>query len=251
MTGSLRAARFQPTLPLRGATPSYLRAPPARRVSTHAPLAGSDHCTPARHLRSRRFNPRSPCGERQNIPYLLQSVTYVSTHAPLAGSDVALQPVGAHDLAVSTHAPLAGSDPHELHEASAVLEFQPTLPLRGATYLMTGSLRAARFQPTLPLRGATSCTLSNPLTAPCFNPRSPCGERHALDRRIVVARQVSTHAPLAGSDLSIEGPGDGIGGFQPTLPLRGATREINRILVQKEVSTHAPLAGSDRYILLM
>ena len=35
-----------------------------RRVSTHAPLAGSDRPFAARPGRARCFNPRSPCGER-------------------------------------------------------------------------------------------------------------------------------------------------------------------------------------------
>ena len=61
------------------------------------------------------------------------------------------------------------------------------------------------FQPTLPLRGAT-----------------------AVGRRDLAERQVSTHAPLAGSD-------------------RGLVDDA----ALGVVSTHAPLAGSDCYILLM
>ena len=101
---------FQPTLPLRGATLSLPPHVALHRVSTHAPLAGSD----GRLRQARRHGLR------------------VSTHAPLAGSDIRclveietnhrFQPtlplrgaterrVGGvrHEL-VSTHAPLAGSD---------------------------------------------------------------------------------------------------------------------------------------------
>ena len=81
-----------------------------KEVSTHAPLAGSDDTT-------------------------AQAATHhnVSTHAPLAGSDwyfiFAINASG-----VSTHAPLAGSD-ISLALFSPCAQFQPTLPLRGATRL--------------------------------------------------------------------------------------------------------------------
>ena len=99
--------------------------------------------------------------------------------------------------------------------------FQPTLPLRGATVRFEFK-RAGQilFQPTLPLRGATSPSPRSSQSA-SFNPRSPCGERHyAVANRFT--NDVSTHAPLAGSDCSVH----------------TYRREC-------EVSTHAPLAGSD------
>ena len=60
-----------------------------------------------------RFNPRSPCGER---PQQLERVLVV--------------------LGVSTHAPLAGSDFKFVHLLE-ISWFQPTLPLRGATFFST------------------------------------------------------------------------------------------------------------------
>ena len=177
-------ARFQPTLPLRGATavprPALLRplvsthAPLAGsdqhrqplgylpRVSTHAPLAGSDPWPFLGSCQRSSFNPRSPCGERLSMlsdrwlcdefqPTLpLRGATstmasskmsrLVSTHAPLAGSDAGMQRVGS-GLAVSTHAPLAGSDMPVCSVWGLALRFQPTLPLRGATF-RSSTLRA-------------------------------------------------------------------------------------------------------------
>ena len=56
--------KFQPTLPVRGATILLITPSYATCISTHAPRAGSDlrylcsiHC-------GANFNPRSPCGER-------------------------------------------------------------------------------------------------------------------------------------------------------------------------------------------
>ena len=105
-------------------------------------------------------------------------------------------------------------------------EFQPTRPLRGATWRRStaaptftfhfnprapcgarlnntpGVVDYTLFQPTRPLRGATeaSCLIASLITD--FNPRAPCGAR--LD---------STPDPLG---IPI--------GFQPTRPLRGATQ---------------------------
>ena len=126
-----------------------------RAVSTHAPLAGSD-------LVGRRGG----------------QAEFVSTHAPLAGSDERVLGLHAVNAVVSTHAPLAGSD--EFLDASGlfVAEFQPTLPLRGATGATINGMTAARFQPTLPLRGATE-----------------------MEAEHLGVLDVSTHAPLAGSDL--------------------------------------------------
>ena len=173
-------AKFQPTLPLRGAT-RILRDPTC-------PYRG--------------FNPRSPCGERPD-DHSHWGVIGVSTHAPLAGSDHVRQSRVAR-LAVSTHAPLAGSDaapatraprvdsgfnprspcgerPYAVNarirfdgrfnprspcgerradcrtRATRATWFQPTLPLRGATEEQCAAAAAKSvFQPTLPLRGATS-----------------------------------------------------------------------------------------------
>ena len=191
---------------------------------------------------------------------------------------------------VSTHAPLAGSDGHLVVDRHSVALFQPTLPLRGATVVLGLDSRGLWFQPTLPLRGATR-PLGFFARLPRFNPRSPCGERQAarsssrpsscrfnprspcgerLDAALGLLQQlvVSTHAPLAGSDVALQPVGahdlavsthaplagsdraSHVSGnprhsFQPTLPLRGATVCCRADILRRVVSTHAPLAGSD------
>ena len=52
--------RFQPTLPLRGATTSRRRTPRACAVSTHAPLAGSDQNGSKPYAPRVRFQPTLP-----------------------------------------------------------------------------------------------------------------------------------------------------------------------------------------------
>ena len=79
-------------------------------------------------------------------------------------------------------------------------EFQPTLPLRGATELERVTLVDAMFQPTLPLRGATSTSELLALTSE-FQPTLPlrgATPPGGLERQRL---RVSTHAPLAGSDV--------------------------------------------------
>ena len=146
----------------------------------------------------------------------------VSTHAPLAGSD-RLGAVGGREVGVSTHAPLAGSDGGKIGIMQVYCLFQPTLPLRGAT-IRHGA-------------GSPRCR--------CFNPRSPCGERPVGEPPVRAVVDVSTHAPLAGSD---DGRSHhlGIGLVSTHAPLAGSDGGVPAARGHQQVSTHAPLAGSDR-----
>ncbi len=138
--------------------------------------------------------------------------------------------------------------------------FQSTLPVRGATFIAFISPAISRisihapragsdetideqlaevweFQSTLPVRGATCVSIHIILTRSDFNPRSPCGERQAEIIAYINAKQISIHAPRAGSDLSGISPASCKVRFQSTLPVRG---------VIEIISIHAPRAGSDK-----
>ena len=215
---------FQPTLPLRGATEKTRKAPGAARVSTHAPLAGSDGAIPRPSRTPSRFNPRSPCGERRGC----------SRGTSRAGSFNPRSPCGERRVQVRLVDP--------------AVPFQPTLPLRGATsrgFPLEGHRQVSTHAPLAgsdwscpPAR--TGPTRFNP-RSPCgerpnvqtggagsasFNPRSPCGERRQLVVPFQAVLGVSTHAPLAGSDGPKRDNGKSTLMFQPTLPLRGATRHV-------------------------
>ena len=198
-------ARFQPTLPARGATqacPSDRRLPFA--ISTHAPRTGSDGVSldtlvgrdefqptlPARGATSTEklfwivvgdFNPRSPHGERHRRARTPALAPCISTHAPRTGSDgqkwqsVLLTPT------ISTHAPRTGSDATYTVSSATRAAFQPTLPARGATNHLSRRQRPhGEFQPTLPARGATGWLYGCVALRIDFNPRSPHGERRGL-----------------------------------------------------------------------
>ena len=100
--------QFQSTLPLRGATYiQHLKCCQAE-ISIHTPLAGSDRPCSYSTGNHTNFNPHSPCGERR------------------AGA------AQDHQRVISIHTPLAGSDVMRSGAVHSV-EFQSTLPLRGAT----------------------------------------------------------------------------------------------------------------------
>ena len=179
-----------------------LRACPCsgQLVSTHAPLAGSDYSRCPRFLTARGFNPRSPCGERLGgFHGVLLSVGF-NPRSPCGERrrrrSRAPRPRGSFN----PRSP-CGERRTALTRAAGSSEFQPTLPLRGATartrprWTATASFNprspcgerppsadrhtqgSTGFQPTLPLRGATSRRAPSDCSQPGFNPRSPCGER--------------------------------------------------------------------------
>ena len=192
-------------------------------ISTHAPRAGSDgyimtsqiyphifqptlpvrgatRIIPKCKRATINFNPRSPCGERQARTCTVRCSSWISTHAPRAGSDR----VGD---------------------------------------MVTG--RVSQFQPTLPVRGATWRASMAFLMDSDFNPRSPCGERRALMWRMKTIMRISTHAPRAGSDLQALQTVWRHKNFNPRSPcgerLYGFPHHAHRSVI----STHAPRAGSD------
>ena len=101
-------------------------------ISIHAPRVGSDSTWKMSTARKQNFNPRSPCGERQdsfypqNMVFLFQStlpvwgatggitgelpIKLISIHAPRVGSDQALILFHNVDIDISIHAPRVGSD---------------------------------------------------------------------------------------------------------------------------------------------
>ena len=68
-----------------------------------------------------------------------------------------------------------------------------------------------------------------------------------MGRHLHAVVAVSTHAPLAGSDMAVGEINSRSTVFQPTLPLRGATALLGVPPGGVNVSTHAPLAGSDAH----
>ena len=149
------AARFQPTLPARGATWEDIETVQQLvRISTHAPRTGSDFVRFARGV-----------------------VRLISTHAPRTGSDFRPEPV-APTQDISTHAPRTGSDTNDFVTFLCVYEFQPTLPARGATPSSPLLRRRSTISTHAPRTGSDPSAPGICPPPSDFNPRSPHGERH-------------------------------------------------------------------------
>ena len=106
---STRSLEFQPTRPLRGATLATGRVVDIAVFQPTRPLRGATITGQLHRAHRGDFNPRAPCGARQNRQRLHRQRVRISTHAPLAGRD----PPHRADLVadhISTHAPLAGRD---------------------------------------------------------------------------------------------------------------------------------------------
>ena len=106
---------FQPTRPLRGATPDGAQLQRQKQY----------------------FNPRAPCGARPQIPLYLIRATRISTHAPLAGRDRQVRHPCIDCPCISTHAPLAGRDSLRSTLAKSDVNFNPRAPC-GARLLLLG-----------------------------------------------------------------------------------------------------------------
>ena len=148
--------RFNPHAPFEARRRSLLqRSSCWANFNPRAPC-GARPVAPRRRACGRYFNPRAPCGARPAAAPRLRRIYVISTHAPLAGRDgwghfASLMrryfnpraPCGARPLRptissrrpeISTHAPLAGRDEIQRRGLHREEEFQPTRPLRGATY---------------------------------------------------------------------------------------------------------------------
>ena len=190
------------------------------------------------------FNPRSPCGERQDGDVAKAvALTFQST-LPVWGATRRAVPI-IPPLLISIHAPRVGSDEDLDAMTPEERNFNPRSPcgerpgLRGVVHFQLGiSIHAprvgsdsatnlsissgSRFQSTLPVWGATGGRAPG-VPGPCdFNPRSPCGERRFGAERGILWQQ-----------------------FQSTLPVWGATVFITEEGLELPISIHAPRVGSD------
>ena len=78
-----------------------------------------------------------------------------------------------------------------------------------------------------------------------FNPRSPCGERPEHPRLDEDVREISIHAPRAGSDRKGVGQDRAGRDFNPRSPCGERLRLVARVVEVGRISIHAPRAGSD------
>ena len=219
----LAEAHFNPRAPCGARRRSRASTPFWTHISTHAPLAGRDLALQAEAAAVRYFNPRAPCGARRRQPPPSRRASHFNPRAPC----------GARLQCLSC--PRRDNSP-----------FQPTRPLRGATMSRYEDFFRALFQPTRPLRGATRGPSdegfgqrgisthaplagrdpSAPISLSCrtnFNPRAPCGARPRARCGSRATCNFNPRAPCGARPKGAIRYGGALL-FQPTRPLRGATR---------------------------
>ena len=131
---------------------------------------------------------------------------------------------GDADYKISIHAPREGSDNVKADWNANALEFQSTLPVKGATMMFVSIRSLAIFQSTLPVKGATIIVgvFTGDLEFQSTLPVKGATKRIQL---VDDGTGISIHAPREGSDR--------IGSlkrytnirFQSTLPVKGATSQ--------------------------
>ena len=145
----------------------------------------------------------------------------ISIHAPLAGSDLLAHPAScAYGLFQST-LPSRGATIYKMRKVYISSNFNPRSPRGERRKILTLMKSISEFQPALPSRGATYCY-----------------------QLLLRKHQISTRAPLAGSDR--RGAENNAGEVISTrAPLAGSD-DISKLSGALDIiSTRAPLAGSD------
>ena len=237
------------------------------KISTHAPLAGRDHhSTSCILLITFHFNPRAPCGARQNLavgawrptvdfnprapcgarqskPYFEVKKKQFQPTRPLRGA-TKLNVAGFNISHISTHAPLAGRDSPFVDPAQNIT-ISTHAPLAGRDSIRTVcSCRVTRFQPTRPLRGATMPVDVTPSRS-SFQPTRPLrGATRTAAARVASLSDFNPRAPCGARPrrrkhtlLNFY--------FNPRAPCGARPDRTFNVAHFAGISTHAPLAGRD------
>ena len=235
---------FQSTRPMRGATRRAARQGKLVSVSIHAPHAGRDAARGTCPMGTACFNPRAPCGARQDQAGCSVRSECFNPRAPCGAR---------HGLTRSSSTPK---------------KFQSTRPMRGATGTMIVSLRCdkvsihaphagrdrrysrrplsnSRFNPRAPCGARRLRPRGERKRQPCFNPRAPCGARPRTFSIVSVTKMFQSTRPMRGA-TTVKQQVLALCLFQSTRPMRGATMGTSLSTSSAGVSIHAPHAGRDR-----
>ena len=85
----------------------------------------------------------------------------------------------------------------------------------------------------------------------CFNPRSPCGERQRVTKKLAAVSDVSIHAPRVGSDTPCGSRQPTTAEFQSTLPVWGATLLWRAGFIIDAFQSTLPVWGATRIFPLL
>ena len=192
---------FQSTPPMQGAT----RSGPVlvyygRRVSIHAPYAGSDDDV---------------------IKNAVFDITFQST-PPMQGATLKLLIIFLSSLCFNPR-PLCRERLQSLEAQIEELRFQSTPPMQGATPTTLRNSLQSFVSIHAPYAGSDVMNYILQVGPICFNPRPLCRERPACRGKEPSQDYVSIHAPYAGSDEVGKAQAVVTKVFQSTPPMQGAT----------------------------
>ena len=175
----LTCRKFQSTLPVRGAT--------LRRNISYENLTNFNPRSPCgeRHQLvqiyvgfHQNFNPRSPCGERLVYRQATTRPNHFNPRSPCGERQQEAPREGKSPPDFNPRSP-CGERRLIAFISSPVLKFQSTLPVRGATELCRFGERCSYISIHAPRAGSDRAVPLWRAVQLHFNPRSPCGERHA------------------------------------------------------------------------
>ena len=145
-------------------------------ISIHAPHAGCDRRTRRCPWGQGNFNPRTPCGVRQEWKAKVSLMNeFQSTH-PMRGATY-LRDSLYLNLRISIHAPHAGCDAEKISPYTYQVKFQSTHPMRGATRRVRVPVCIELISIHAPHAGCDSRGNLHCRHQENFNPRTPCGVR--------------------------------------------------------------------------
>ena len=249
---------------MQGATSPTVAIRAERKISIHAPYAGSDcsacasarstadfnprslcrerHCLLAVFLSFPYFNPRSLCRERREIRLPAARAQKFQSTLPMQGATIS-DSFPVLSTGISIHAPYAGSDRQQLQRSLICQNFNPRSLCRERREIRLPAARAQKFQSTLPMQGATPSALSDYLTEQ-FQSTLPMQGATRLSWVFATIFSISIHAPYAGSDLAAIRPSL-IKQISIHAPYAGSDPEWIKRRNECYISIHAPYAGSD------
>ena len=218
----------------------------ARPVIRSTSPGGGDASIKTRSRPVCDFNPRPPCGGRQQAAKDTDSAAEISIHAPRAGGDLVAADAIHISVPISIHAPRVGGRHYKVSADYILGIFQSTPPMRGATCFFSSSVTASIFQSTPPCGGRRPGAAAQHRESRDFNPRPPCGGRQSrVHRSRLIRPGISIHAPRVGGDPPKKlGAGAGLISIHAP-PCGGRPRRSLQKLRCQFISIHAPRAGGD------
>ena len=213
-------------------------------ISTHAPRTGSDADGITLGAAGTHFNPRSPHGERHDGRRRTSAAAKDFNPRSPHGERRAAGTKREHEQTDFNPRSPHGERQGQTHTRRLANQFQPTLPARGATSTRPRCTAHRAFQPTLPARGATTNNTPRKLKMRISTHAPRTGSDMTRAEMQAAIRKISTHAPRTGSDRGGRTRSCPRRIFQPTLPARGATRQLDSTALCARFQPTLPARGA-------